>query len=59
MSPNQTDETLADLLQSTYVHTIFLRSDAMDIIFSLLVFMQLLFEGGIYFLGKPADINDG
>ena len=59
MSPNQTDEALTDLLQSTYVHTISLRSDATDIIFSLLVFMQLLFEGGIYFLGKPADINDG
>ena len=26
---------------------------------SLLVFVQLLFEGGIYFFRKPADINDG
>ena len=25
----------------------------------LLVFLQLLFEGGIYFFGKPVDINDG
>ena len=33
MSPNQTDEALTDLLQSTYVHTISLRSDATDIIF--------------------------
>ena len=22
-------------------------------------FVQLLFEGGVYFLGRPGDINDG
>ena len=27
--------------------------------FSLLVIVRLLFEGGVYFFGKPADINDG
>jgi len=27
-------------------------------IFSLLVLVQLLFEGGIYFIGKPADSNN-
>ena len=27
--------------------------------FSLLVFLRLLFEGGVYFFGKLADINDG
>ena len=26
---------------------------------SLLDFVWLLFKGGVYFLGKPADINDG
>ena len=27
--------------------------------FLLLIFVWLLFEGGMYFLGKPADTNDG
>ena len=27
--------------------------------FLLLVFVWLLFEGGIYLFGKPAHINDG
>ena len=28
-------------------------------IFSLLLFTRLLFEGGVYFLGKSTDIHDG
>ena len=28
-------------------------------IFLLLLFTRLLFEGGVYFLGKSADISDG
>ena len=27
--------------------------------FLLLILVRVLFEDGIYFLGKPADINDG
>ena len=27
--------------------------------FSLHVLVQLLFEGGVYFFGKPADFKDG
>jgi len=29
------------------------------ILVSLLFFVRLLFEGGVYFFGKPTDINDG
>ena len=29
------------------------------LLFSLIIFVQLLFEGGVYFFGKLADINDG
>ena len=45
-------------------NTVFLRSDAAAIIFSLHVLVQLLFEGGllfkgsIYFFGKLAYIDD-
>ena len=34
------------------LHTVFLRSDAVATIF----FCCLLFEGGVYFFGKPPDI---
>ena len=27
--------------------------------FLLFILVRLLFEGGIYFVGKPADSNDG
>ena len=40
------------------VITVFLRSDAMATIFLLHLSVQLLFEGSVYFFGKPADIND-
>ena len=36
--------------------TVFLRSDEVATRCTL---VWLLFEGGIYFIGKPADINDG
>ena len=39
--------------------TVFLRSDATATIFLLLGFVRPLFEGGIYFSRKPADINNG
>ena len=39
--------------------TVFLQSDAVATIFSLFVLVRLLFEGGIYFVGKLADSNDG
>ena len=29
------------------------------LIFSLLVLVWLLFKGGVHFVGKPADSNDG
>ena len=48
-----------EVMLSTPKTTIFLQSDAVATIFSLLAFVWLLFKGGIYFLGKPADINDG
>ena len=28
-------------------------------VFSLLAFVRLLFEGGVYFFCKPMDINNG
>ena len=37
---------------------VFLRSDAVATKFSLHVLVQLPFKGGVYFSGKPADIND-
>ena len=44
-----------------YVHvcTIFLQSDATANILSLFAFVWLLFEGGVYFFRKLADINAG
>ena len=38
--------------------TIFLQSDAAATIFLAVCFMRLLFEGGVYFVGKPADSNN-
>ena len=39
--------------------TIFLQLDAVATIYPLFVLAQLLFEGGIYSVGKPAESNDG
>ena len=39
--------------------TVFLKSDTRLPFVSLLVLVQLLFEGSVYFLGKHTDINDG
>ena len=39
--------------------TVFLRSDAAATIYFAGRFVRLLFEGGVYFFGKPGDINDG
>ena len=39
--------------------TIFLQSDTVATIYFAAVFVWLLFEGGGYFFGKPADMNDG
>ena len=44
--------------------TVFLRSDAVTTMFFAVRFSaatiqgQLLFEGSVYFIGKPADSND-
>ena len=38
---------------------IFLQSDTTATIFSMLVFVWLVFEGNVYFYGKATDINDG
>ena len=40
------------------VITVFLRLDVMATIFLLHLFVRLLFEGSVYFFGKPADINN-
>ena len=41
-------------------HSVFLQPDTVaTILFLLLILVRVLFEDGIYFLGKPADINDG
>ena len=40
-------------------NTVFLRSDTVATIYFTAGFVQLLFEGGIYFFGKPGDIHDG
>ena len=39
------------------LHTIFLQSDAAATIYFAAHFVQLLFKGGVYFFGKPGDIN--
>ena len=39
------------------VCTVFLRSGTTATVYSLFVFVRLLFEGGVYFFGKPAYIN--
>ena len=36
-----------------------LRSDAAATIYFAARFVWLLFKGGVYFFGKPRDINDG
>ena len=45
--------------QSFWLYTVFLQSDATATIYFAACFMWLLFEGGVYFFGKPGDINDG
>ena len=40
------------------VNTVFLRSEAVAAIYFTARFVRLLFEGGIYFFGKPGDINN-
>ena len=40
-------------------NTFFLRSDTMATIYFAAHFVRLLFEGGIYFFGKPGDIHNG
>ena len=43
-----------------HVHILYIFDQTPWVLFfSLLAFVQLLFEGGIYFFGKPADIKDG
>ena len=39
--------------------TVFLQSEAAATIHFAARFVRLLFEGGVYFFGKPGDINDG
>ena len=47
------------LLKNLKGHIVFLQLDATATTFSLLTSQRLLFEGGVYFFGKPTDINDG
>ena len=42
-----------------YLITVFLRSDAAATIYFAARSVRLLFEGGVYFFGKPRDLNDG
>ena len=42
-----------------YCTAVLYRISLSTIFYSLLVIVWLLFEGGVYFFGKPADINDG
>ena len=46
-------------ITTTLVNTVFLQSDATATVFLLLDFVRLLFEGGVYFFRKFADINNG
>ena len=39
--------------------TTFLRSDTTATIFYGVCLVRLLFEGGVYFVEEPVDINDG
>ena len=41
----------------TQVYTVFLRSDAVATVYFTALFVRLLFEDGVYFFGKPRDIN--
>ena len=41
------------------IYTVFLQSDAAATIYFTARFVRLLFEGGVYFFGKPGDINNG
>ena len=42
------------------IHTVFLRSDAAAIIyFAATIRGRLLFEGSVYWFGKPGDTNNG
>ena len=41
------------------LYSVFLRSDTVATIYFAARFVRLLFEGGIYFFGKPGDIHDG
>ena len=46
--------------ETKYAATVFLPPQLLFFFFfSLFVLMQLLFKGGVYFVGKPADSNDG
>ena len=40
------------------VYIVFLRSDTVATIYFTASVVRLLFEGGVYFFGKPGDIND-
>lgn len=59
MSPNQTDETLTDLYSPCMYIPYLFDQMPRTFFFLLLVFVQLLFEGGIQVFGKPTDVNDG
>ena len=53
-------QTLYCIVNREQICTVFLQSDtAATIFFLLLTFVWLLFKGGVYFFGKPTDINDG
>ena len=39
--------------------TVFLRSEAAATVHFAVRFVRLLFQGGVYFFRKPADISDG
>ena len=47
------------ILPKLALPTVFLQSDAMATVYFAACFMWLLFEGNVYFFGKPGGINDG
>ena len=47
-----------DSFSASLVH-VFIQTDTVATIYFTVHFVKLLFEGSVYFFGKPIDINNG
>ena len=68
VNKTHTQSTLLSIIKytSAYIslpltrYILYFFNQTLQLVFlSLLIFVQLLFEGAIYFFGKPTDTNDG